>query len=56
MPVNGKVIEINIEVKNNPSLINSASFTNGWIIKIEVSNPEDINTLISATDYEELVS
>ena len=47
MPVNGKVIEVNSSLEDNPEVVNNDPYGEGWIIKIEVSNPSDIDTLMS---------
>ena len=43
MPVNGKVIEVNSSLEDNPEVVNDDPYGEGWIIKIEVSNPSDID-------------
>jgi glycine cleavage system H protein len=52
-PVSGKVLEVNHEVVAKPELINSDAFGAGWLAKIELSNPDELNGLMSATDYAE---
>lgn len=52
-PVSGKVLEVNHEVAAKPELINSDAFGAGWLAKIELLNPDDLNGLMSATDYAE---
>ena len=48
MPVTGKVLEFNTALTDDPSLINSDAYGTGWIIKIEVSNPAELDTLMDA--------
>ena len=59
MPVSGKVLEFNPAISDegddNPGLINEAPYGDGWIIKIEMSNPTELDGLLSASAYEELV-
>lgn len=55
LPVNGKVLEVNPELEHSPELINSDPYGQGWMIKVEMENPDDINGLLSATDYKGLV-
>ena len=43
MPVNGKVIEVNSSLEDNPEVVNDDPYGDGWIIKIEVPNPSDID-------------
>jgi glycine cleavage system H protein len=52
-PVSGKVLEVNHEVVAKPELINSDAFGAGWLAKIELSNPDELNGLMSVTDYAE---
>lgn len=51
MPVTGKVIEVNEELENDPSLINSDPYEN-WICKIEIANKADLEELMNAEEYE----
>lgn len=54
-PVSGKVIEINEELKDSPELINKDPYGKGWILKIEMSNPKEIDQLMDAKGYEAFV-
>ena len=56
MPINGEVLEFNEKLEDNPELINSDPFGEGWIIKISVSDASDLEKLLSSADYEKLVS
>ena len=56
MPVSGEVTEINIALKNNAPLVNSASFTDGWMIKIKLLDVKEAEVLLDAKTYESLVS
>ena len=56
MPTSGEVIEVNMALKDNATLVNSASFTDGWMIKIKMSSTEEANQLLDARAYESLVS
>ncbi|MBK8968096.1 MAG: glycine cleavage system protein GcvH [Saprospiraceae bacterium] len=53
MPVTGNVLEFNKEVEENPALINEDPYGRGWIIKIEMANPADVNNLMDAAAYQE---
>jgi len=55
MPVAGKIIEVNEALNKNPELVNTDPYGEGWMVKVEVSNPEDINALSSADAYEKMV-
>lgn len=60
MPVSGKIVEFNTEIDenegDNPGVINSDPYGDGWIIKIELSDPSELEGLMSAEEYENLVS
>ena len=60
MPVEGEVLEFNPKLDENegddPTLINSDPYGDGWIIKVKVSDPELLNTLMDAAAYQDLVS
>lgn len=51
MPVSGKVIETNKKLLNAPTLINDDPYGEGWLIKIEIINPAEIEKLLSAEVY-----
>lgn len=55
MPVDGKVIEVNEELLDNPELINSDAFES-WIIKIELTDKSQLDELMSSEEYEEFIS
>jgi glycine cleavage system H protein len=54
MPIDGKVIELNSKLEDNPELVNDDPYGEGWIIKIEVSNSNDNQGLLSAEEYKNL--
>jgi len=54
MPIGGEVIEVNTSLKDNAALVNTASYSEGWMIKIKVSNLDELNTLLSAEQYKQL--
>lgn len=56
MPVAGKIIEVNEALNKNPELVNTDPYGEGWMVRIEVSNPDDINSLSDASAYEKMVS
>lgn len=51
-PVSGTVVEINEALEEQPELINQDAFAN-WIIKVELSDPEELNGLMDAATYEQ---
>ncbi len=54
-PVSGEVTEINNDVANEAAVINQDPYGKGWIIKVKLSNAGEINSLLSATEYEALL-
>jgi glycine cleavage system H protein len=56
MPVAGKILELNPKIDqnhdDNPALVNSHPYTDGWIVKIHVKHLADVHALMSAADYE----
>ena len=55
-PVSGKVLEINDDLPDNPEMLNEDPYGDGWIIKIEMSDPDELKDLMSASEYEEYVA
>lgn len=55
MPISGKVLSINSNLDNSPELINSDPYGDGWIIKILVSDLSELDELLDADQYKELV-
>ena len=55
MPVTGKVIEVNSLLEDTPEVVNDDPYGQGWIIKIEVTNPADVENLMSSDNYRNLI-
>ena len=55
MPVSGRIIAVNTELKDSPELINEECYDDGWVVRIELSNPDDSTELLSPADYEEFL-
>ena len=55
MPINGEVLAFNEKLEDEPELINSDPYGEGWIIKISASDISELNSLLSAESYKELV-
>src|ERR1700722_5781390 len=51
-PVEGTVLEVNTAVTENPELIHEDPYSEGWILKIEAANPDDIKELTSGVNYD----
>lgn len=54
-PVSGKVIEINTAINDHPEDVNKDPYGAGWLIKIEITNPEELNELLSVEEYKKLI-
>jgi len=54
-PVSGEVIEVNSKLSSKPEVINSDPYGEGWMIKVKMANPSELDTLLSAPDYEALL-
>lgn len=50
-PVSGEVIEVNAELEDAPELLNSEPYTDGWILKLKLSDPSELDELMSEADY-----
>ena len=55
LPMSGKIVEFNESLSDSPESINDSPYDDGWIIKVEVSNPDEINQLLNNKDYSELI-
>ena len=55
MPVSGKVLEVNPSLESNPESVNKDPYGNGWMIKVEMTDPSQAGHLLSAADYKKLV-
>lgn len=52
MPVSGKVIEVNADLEGAPESVNSDPYGAGWMIKVEMSNPAEVEDLLDAEAYD----
>lgn len=55
LPVSGKVIAINEDLPKTPELVNSDPYGKAWMLKLELSDPSEMNGLMSASDYEKFL-
>lgn len=54
MPISGKILEINEGLEDAPESINSDPYGEGWILKVEITEPEDLDNLLDAEGYKEV--
>ena len=55
MPVGGKVLEVNQALEAAPELVNKDAYGQGWLIKISVTDPAELDTLLSPEEYQALL-
>jgi len=54
-PVSGEVVEVNEALADKPDLVNSDPYGDGWMIRVKLSSPDEVEELMSADDYEDYV-
>src|SRR6266851_6887909 len=55
-PITGEVVEVNSEVLENPDIVNSEPYTTGWLLRVRIENPTELEELISEEEYVELTT
>ena len=55
MPVTGEVLEVNETINDQPELVNKDPYGEGWMIKIQVADPAELDTLLDAAAYQALI-
>mgnify|MGYP001764222556 CR=1 FL=1 len=55
MPVSGKVLEANKDIDSAPESVNADPYGKGWIIKVSMTNPKEVDGLLSADAYKKLI-
>ena len=55
MPINGEVLSFNKKLEDEPELINTDPYGEGWVIKIAISDITELDELLDASSYQELV-
>lgn len=55
-PVSGKVLEVNDDLPDSPEMINEDAYGDGWMVKIEISDPTDLDDLMNGEAYEQYVA
>ncbi len=56
MPVSGEVVEVNPKVTEQPDIVNKDPYGEGWMIKIKMSNPAELNDLLNAEQYKGIIN
>lgn len=55
LPIEGKILELNEDLETSPEDVNNDPYEKGWMIKIKVSNPSDLDSLLTSDDYKKLI-
>lgn len=56
MPATGEVLEVNPELEDAPELVNEDAYGKGWLIKVTVADPAQLEELLSADEYQKLIA
>ena len=56
MPLSGEVLSFNSELEDAPEVVNSDPYGEGWMIRVKISDTSEIDTLLSAEQYKDLIS
>ena len=54
-PVSGEVVEVNESLADKPELVNTDPYSDGWMIKIKLTTPDEVDELMNAEDYEDYI-
>ena len=54
LPMSGKIIEFNESLNDNPEKVNDSPYGEGWIIKVEITNPAELDELLESKTYSEI--
>lgn len=55
MPVGGEILEVNPALEESPDVVNKDPYGNGWMIKIKITDPAEVKTLLPAEKYQEIL-
>ncbi len=55
MPITSSVLEFNDALESNPELVNTDPYGEGWMVKVKINDPSELDTLLSAEEYKALV-
>ena len=54
LPMSGKIIDFNESLNDNPEKVNDSPYVEGWIIKVEITNPAELDELLDSKTYSEI--
>lgn len=55
LPISGKILEVNPELNNKPELVNNDSYEKGWMVKVSIDSPADLDKLMDAEGYKKMI-
>ena len=55
LPIEGEILELNEDLETSPEDVNNDPYDKGWMIKMKVSNPSDLDNLLTSDDYKKLI-
>mgnify|MGYP000980963371 FL=1 len=55
LPLSGEIIEFNDDLESSPESVNTDPYGAGWMIKVKIANPAEIDSLLSSESYKELI-
>ena len=55
-PVSGEVVEVNQEVVDRPELVNQSPYGQGWLVRLRLTDPAEVDGLLTAEQYDELIA
>ena len=55
MPISGEILEINSHLESQPEMVNKDPYGEGWMVKVKITNSSDLNELLTADQYRELI-
>ena len=55
-PVSGQVVDVNEEVNDHPELVNQSPYEEGWLVRVRLANPAELEALLTAERYDALVA
>jgi glycine cleavage system H protein len=55
-PVSGEVAEVNQEISDKPELVNQSPYDEGWLVRVRLADPAEVDNLLTAEQYDELIA
>lgn len=56
IPVTGEVVEVNEDLNDKPELVNESPYEKGWMMKVKIANPAELDKLLSAAEYDDFIA